>query len=45
MTASDFDKAASGKRLRMVYPEIGETVDTFITEIKGTMRTWSGPPW
>ena len=34
MTASDFDKAAIGKRLRMVYPEIGETVDTFITEIK-----------
>ena len=34
MTASDFDKAAIGKRLRMVYPEIGENVDTFITEIK-----------
>ena len=34
MTASDFDKAAIGKRLRMVYPEIGETTDTFITEIK-----------
>ena len=34
MTASDFDKAEVGKRLRMVYPEIGETVDTFITEIK-----------
>ena len=34
MTASDFDKAEVGKRLRMVYPEIGESVDTFITEIK-----------
>ena len=34
MTASDFDKAAIGKRLRMVYPEIGESVDTFITEIR-----------
>ena len=34
MTASDFDKAAIGKRLRIVYPEIGEKVDTFITEIK-----------
>lgn len=34
MTASEFDKAAIGKRLRIVYPEIGETVDTFITEIK-----------
>ena len=34
LAASDFDKAAIGKRLRIVYPEIGETVDTFITEIK-----------
>lgn len=34
MTASDFDKAEVGKRLRMAYPEIGESVDTFITEIK-----------
>ena len=34
MTSSDFDKAEVGKRLRIVYPEIGETVDTFITEIK-----------
>ncbi len=34
MTASDFDKAAIGKRLRIVFPEIGETADTFITEIK-----------
>lgn len=34
MTASDFDRAAIGKRLRVVYPEIGEKVDTFITEIK-----------
>ena len=34
MTASDFDKAAIGKRIRIVYPEIGESVDTFITEIK-----------
>ena len=34
MAASDFDKAEVGKRLRMVYPEIGESVDTFITEVK-----------
>lgn len=34
MTASDFDKAEIGKRLRIVYPEIDEKVDTFITEIK-----------
>lgn len=34
MTASDFDKAAIGKRLRIVFPEIGEAVDTYITEIE-----------
>lgn len=34
MAASDFDKAAIGKRVRIVYPEIRESVDTFITEIK-----------
>ena len=34
MTVSDFDKAAIGKRLCIVYPEIDEKVDTFITEIK-----------
>ena len=34
MTASDFDKAEIGKRLRIVHPEIGESVDTFITELK-----------
>ena len=34
MTSSDFDKAEIGKRLRIVYPEIAETVDTFITEIR-----------
>lgn len=33
MAGSDFDKAEIGKRVRIVYPEIGETVDTFITEI------------
>ncbi len=32
-TASDFDKAEVGKRLRMVFPEIGESVDTYITQI------------
>lgn len=31
--ASDFDQAAIGKRLRIVYPEIGESVDTYITGI------------
>lgn len=34
MSASDFDKAAIGKRVRIVYPEIKDSVDTFITEIK-----------
>ena len=34
MAASDFDKAAVGKRIRIIYPEINERVDTFITEIK-----------
>ena len=33
LNTSDFDKAAIGKRLRIVYPDIGETVDTFVTEI------------
>lgn len=33
LNTSDFDKAAIGKRLRIVYPNIGETVDTFVTEI------------
>ena len=34
MGASSFDKAAIGKRVRIVCPEIGESVDTFITEIR-----------
>lgn len=33
LTTSDFDKAAIGKRVRIVYPEIGEQTDTYITEI------------
>lgn len=33
LNTSDFDKAAIGKRLRIVYPDIGEAVDTFVTEI------------
>lgn len=33
LNTSEFDKAAIGKRLRIVYPDIGEVVDTFVTEI------------
>ena len=33
MTSSDFDRAAVGKRVRIMDPENGEPVDTFITEI------------
>jgi len=33
MTSSDFDRAAVGKRVRIMDPESGEPVDTFITEI------------
>lgn len=33
LATSDYDKAAIGKRLRMIFPEIGESVDTYITEI------------
>lgn len=28
-----FERAGLGKRVRVVYPEIGESIDTFITEI------------
>ena len=34
MPASDFDKAAIGKRVRIVYPETGGQTDTIITEIR-----------
>jgi phage minor structural protein len=33
LTTSDYDKAAIGKRVRIIFPEIGESVDTYITEI------------
>ncbi len=33
MRGSDFDKAAVGKRVRIIYPECGDYVDTFITEL------------
>lgn len=33
LNSSEYDKAAIGKRARIIYPEIGEKVDTFITEI------------
>lgn len=33
LETSEFDKAAIGKRLRIVYPEINESTDTYITEI------------
>lgn len=36
ITGSDIDKAAIGKRLRIVYPEIKESVDTVITQIDRT---------
>ncbi len=30
---SDYDKAAVGKRVRILFPEAGEFVDTYITEV------------
>lgn len=33
LSTSDYDKAEIGKRVRIVFPEIGESVDTYITEI------------
>ena len=38
---SDFDRAAVGKQLRIIYPEIGEFVDTYITEVN---RDYSDMP-
>lgn len=34
LTQSDFDRAEIGKRVRIVFPEIGESVDTYITELQ-----------
>lgn len=34
LTQSDYDRAEVGKRVRIVFPEIGESVDTYITELK-----------
>lgn len=34
MDQSDYDRAEVGKRVRIVFPEIGESVDTWITELK-----------
>lgn len=31
---SDFDRAEIGERVRIVFPEIGESVDTYITELQ-----------
>ena len=31
---SDYNKAAIGKRTRILYPELGKKVDTFITELR-----------
>lgn len=33
LTASDYDKAAIGKRVRIIFPEVGDSVDTYITEL------------
>ena len=33
LSSSDYDKAAIGKRVRIIFPEIGESVDTYITEL------------
>lgn len=33
LDGSDFDRAEVGKRVRVVYPELGECVDAFITEV------------
>lgn len=34
LDSSDYNKAEIGKRTRILYPEIGTKVDTFITELK-----------
>ena len=34
LTQSDYDRAEVGKRVRVVFPELGESVDTYITELK-----------
>ncbi len=33
---SDYDRAAVGKRVRILFTETGETVDTYITEVERT---------
>lgn len=33
---SDYDRAAVGKRVRILFPETGEMVDTYITEVDRT---------
>lgn len=35
---SDYDKAAVGKRVRILFPEAGEFVDTYITELNRTFE-------
>ena len=34
LSESDYETAAIGKRIRIMHPELGEQVDTYITEIK-----------
>lgn len=33
LSAADWDKAEVGRRVRMVFPELGESVDTFVTQV------------
>ncbi len=33
LSAADWDKAEVGRRVRVVFPELGESVDTFVTQV------------
>lgn len=33
LSAADWDKAEVGRRVRLVFPELGESVDTFVTQV------------
>lgn len=37
LSQADWDRAEVGRRVRVVFPELGETVDTFITQVD---RSW-----
>lgn len=33
LSAADWDRAEVGRRVRLVFPELGESVDTFVTQV------------